>query len=70
MYIHKRHLLAQARVLTLLKSSNKSIDPVAIITRIYPIGSRTRDLLLRHGEVVGRKAIEVLDRAPWLDADR
>ncbi len=46
------------------------IDPEAIITRVYPAGSRTRDLLLRHGELVGRKALEILDRTPWLDADR
>ena len=46
------------------------IDPEAIITDIYPIGSRTRDLLLRHGELVARKAVDILDRAPWLDADR
>ncbi len=53
-----------------MQTLRESIDPEAIITRFYPAGGRTRDLLLRHGEVVGRKAIEVLDRAPWLDADR
>jgi uncharacterized protein len=47
-----------------------SIDPEAIITNFYPTGSFTRDLLLRHGELVGRKALEILDRAPWLAADR
>ena len=47
-----------------------SIDPEAIITRFYPAGSTTRDLLLRHGELVGRKALEILDCAEWLDADR
>ncbi|MBC2710189.1 MAG: phosphohydrolase [Desulfosarcina sp.] len=46
------------------------MNPEAIITRFYPGGSRTRDLLLRHGELVVRKALEILDRAPWLDADR
>ncbi len=49
---------------------SKSIDPEAIITRFYPAGSTTRELLLRHGELVGRKALDVVDRAPWLDADR
>ena len=47
-----------------------NIDPEALITRFYPAGSYTRDLLLRHGELVGRKALEVLDRAPWIAADR
>lgn len=47
-----------------------SIDPEAIITRFYPAGSRTRDLLLRHGDLVGRKAFEILERADWLKADR
>jgi uncharacterized protein len=46
------------------------IDAEAIITRFYPVGSLTRSLLLRHGELVGRKALDTLDRAPWLDADR
>jgi uncharacterized protein len=49
---------------------NPNIDPEAIITAVYPAGSLTRELLLRHGELVGRKALEVLDRAQWLDADR
>lgn len=47
-----------------------NIDPEAIIARFYPAGSTTRDLLLRHGELVGRKALEILDRADWLNADR
>ena len=50
--------------------SNGSIDPQAIITDVYPVGSRTRDLLLRHGELVGHKALDILARAAWLDADR
>jgi len=50
--------------------SNPVIDTEAIITRYYPAGSVTRSLLLRHGELVGRKAIEILDRFPWIDADR
>ncbi|WP_410287713.1 phosphohydrolase [Desulfosarcina sp.] len=49
---------------------NDDFDPQAIITRFYPVGSLTRDLLLRHGELVGRKAIEILERAEWLNADR
>ena len=53
-----------------MQTSRESIDPEAIITRFYPAGSTTRELLLRHGELVGRKALDVLDRAPWLDADR
>ena len=54
----------------LMETTNKSIDPLSIITRFYPVGCHTRDLLLRHGELVGRKALDILDRAPWLDADR
>lgn len=50
--------------------SNKNIDPAAIITAVYPAGSLTRELLLRHGELVGRKALAVLERNRWLDADR
>lgn len=53
-----------------VEPSNPGIDPEAIITGIYPVGSRTRDLLLRHGELVGRKALDILDRGSWLDADR
>jgi uncharacterized protein len=53
-----------------METTNKSIDAVAIITRVYPAGNPTRDLLLRHGELVARKAIRILDRSPWLDADR
>ena len=49
---------------------NRTIDPEAIISRFYPAGSRSRDLMLRHGELVGRKALEILDRSPWLEADR
>jgi uncharacterized protein len=45
-----------------------SIDSEAIIRQCYPAGI-TRDLLLRHGEVVAGKALKLLDRAPWLDAD-
>ncbi|WP_319521588.1 HD domain-containing protein [uncultured Desulfosarcina sp.] len=46
------------------------IDPEGIISRFYPVGGITRELLLRHGELVADKALAVLDRAPWLDADR
>ena len=46
------------------------IDPEAIITRFYPAGSLTRELLLRHGEQVACKALDVLEQAPWLIADR
>jgi uncharacterized protein len=53
-----------------MKYAQTEIDPEAIITRFYPAGSHIRDLLLRHGELVGRKALEILDRAEWLDADR
>lgn len=53
-----------------MDTTTEGIDPEAIITRFYPAGSLTRDLLLRHGELVGRKAIEILDRAPWLSANR
>jgi uncharacterized protein len=53
-----------------MASSVSSIDPEAIIGQYYPVGSLTRDLLLRHGELVGQKALDILDRAPWLTADR
>ncbi|BBO85384.1 HD family phosphohydrolase [Desulfosarcina ovata subsp. sediminis] len=45
-------------------------DPETIITELYPRGSLTRELLLQHGEQVAAKALAVLDRAAWLDADR
>jgi uncharacterized protein len=51
-------------------SRHPGIDPQGIIGRFYPVGGRTRELLLRHGELVGRKALQILDRAPWLKADR
>ena len=53
-----------------VETTKKSIDPEAIITRVYPAGDPVRDLLLRHGELVARKALDILDRAPWMDADR
>jgi len=46
------------------------IDPEGIISQFYPVGGITRDLLLRHGELVAGKALAVLDRASGLDADR
>jgi uncharacterized protein len=48
----------------------KPIEPQAIINQFYPSGSLPRDLLLRHGELVGQKAMGILDQAPWLTADR
>jgi len=45
------------------------LDPEAIIRQHYPAGI-TRERLLRHGELVACKAFEVLDRAPWMHADR
>ena len=53
-----------------MKFTETAIDPEAIITRFYPDGDPTRNLLLRHGELVARKALDILDRAPWMDADR
>jgi uncharacterized protein len=53
-----------------MKTLPSTFTPEAIITDFHPVGSRSRDLLLRHGELVGRKALEILDRAPWLAADR
>jgi uncharacterized protein len=53
-----------------VKTSRPEIEPKAIVTDLYPAGNPTRNLLLRHGELVSRKALEILDRAPWLDADR
>lgn len=44
-------------------------DPESIISQYYPSGSPTRDLLLRHGELVGQKALNILARAPWFAAD-
>lgn len=46
------------------------IDPETIITECYPIGSKTRDLLLRHGALVAKKALDILAFASWCDADR
>jgi len=46
------------------------VDPEAILAQFYSPGGRTRALLQRHGELVARKALTVLDRAPWLTADR
>ncbi len=54
----------------MVNTSNPDINPETIITCFYPAGSPTRELLLRHGELVGCKALEILDRASWLDADR
>ncbi|MGD8701896.1 MAG: HDIG domain-containing protein [Desulfosarcina sp.] len=53
-----------------MKISTPPIAAESIITRAYPAGSSTGELLLRHGELVARKAIQILDRAPWLEADR
>lgn len=53
-----------------MKFAQTAIDPEAIITHVYHVGNPTRDLLLRHGDLVARKALGVLDRSPWLDADR
>jgi uncharacterized protein len=50
--------------------SSPHIDSEAIIKRCYPAGSLTRALLLRHGELVARKALDVLDQAPWVVVDR
>ena len=47
-----------------------AIDPETIVGQFYPPVSLTRDVLLRHGELVGQKALDILDRAPWLIADR
>jgi uncharacterized protein len=49
---------------------SSDIDPEAVVTRFYSDASRIRDLLLRHGELVSRKAMAVLDRSPWLRVDR
>ena len=53
-----------------MKYAQTAIDPESIINRFYPARSTTRDLLLRHGELVGRKALGILDRAPWCVVDR
>lgn len=53
-----------------MNTLSSTVTPEAVITALHPVGSRSRDLLLRHGELVGRKALDILDRAPWLTADR
>lgn len=53
----------------MVKTANTRIDPEEIITRFYPIGSPTRDLLLHHGDQVARKALDILNQAFWMDAD-
>lgn len=53
-----------------MASARSDIDPEALITRYYPCGDPVRELLLRHGELVARKAHAILDRAGWLNADR
>jgi uncharacterized protein len=46
------------------------IDPEAILTEFYPVGSKTRELLLHHGLQVARKALDIIDRFSWLNAHR
>lgn len=46
------------------------LDPIALLTQVYPVGSPTREILLRHGQQVADKALALLDQAAWLDADR
>ena len=53
-----------------MKRSQPHVDPEGIITLFYPAGSLVRERLLRHGELVARKALDILDQASWLDADR
>jgi uncharacterized protein len=53
-----------------MKNLAPTVSPEDVIVGLYSVGSRSRDLLLRHGELVGRKALDILDRAPWLTADR
>ena len=53
-----------------MKRSRPHVDPEGIITLFYPAGSLARERLLRHGELVARKALDILDQASWLDADR
>ena len=53
-----------------MKRSRPHVDPEGIITLFYPAGSLVRERLLRHGELVARKALDILDKASWLDADR
>jgi uncharacterized protein len=53
-----------------METSAPLIDPEEIITRFHPVGSRSRELLLRHGDLVSRKAVDILDHALWLKTDR
>lgn len=53
-----------------MASSSSSVDPHALIDGVYPPGHPARDRLLRHGELVARRAIAVLDRVDGLTADR
>jgi len=52
------------------ESSPPKVDAEALIGRFFPMGDPARKLLLRHGELVADKAVEILDGADWLNADR
>ncbi|MBI9084954.1 MAG: HDIG domain-containing protein [Desulfobacterales bacterium] len=45
------------------------IDPIAIIRRYYPEGSRAGELLIAHGLQVAQKALDVAERLPHLALD-
>ena len=46
------------------------MNPLDIIQLFYRPGSKTYDILLRHGELVGRKALAIADHVSHLRPDR
>lgn len=45
------------------------MDPETIIRDYYPPGSRSFEILLRHGEIVAKKSLEIADRLRHLSPD-
>ena len=45
------------------------MNPEAVLRDLYPRGSRTLDILLRHGELVAGKGLEIAARVPHLAPD-
>lgn len=51
-------------------ASQQPLDVGNILRAYYPSGSRTYEILMRHGELVARKALAAADRVPHLKPDR
>jgi uncharacterized protein len=51
------------------KNGAISMNPIEIINEYYRPGSKTHDILVRHGEDVSRKAVAVALRVPHLNPD-